>query len=249
MDLRSTVLVVGGSLCSFKLLNTLVRFLPTLEPACKKQWKWRNTWTSLAHSALTGAWAVLCLHRQPQMLEDLITSHSLLSHSLVAVSTGYFIHDFLDVGLNQPLKQSWELLVHHGTVISCFSLAVTSRLYVSLAVVSLLIEIHSVFLHIRMLLLLSGRRNRPGTEATAARPSVAYNLTRWLNMGTLLVFRVCTMGWMTRWLASHFDLLPRFVLMMGTVGTSLISMMNVVLFYRLLRADFLTNTHNSNSNH
>ncbi|XP_074528220.1 TLC domain-containing protein 2-like [Halichoeres trimaculatus] len=249
MDLRSAVLVVGGSVCSFKLLNTMVRFLPTPEVALKKKWKWRNTVTSLAHSSLTGAWAVLCLCRQPQMLEDLIASHSLLSHSLVAVSTGYFIHDLLDVGSNQPLKQSRELLLHHSTVITCFSLAVTSRLYVGLAVVSLLIEINSVFLHIRQLLLLSGRRHRLGAESTAARPSVAYSLTSWLNMGTLLMFRVFPMGWMTRWLASHSDHLPRYALMMGAVGMSLISTMNMVLFYRLLRADFLTNTRNSRGNH
>ncbi|CAJ1063749.1 TLC domain-containing protein 2-like isoform X2 [Xyrichtys novacula] len=118
MDLRSTVLVVGGSLCAFKLFNKIVRYLPTPERACEKKWKWRNTLTSLAHSSLTGAWAVICLYHQPQMLEDLISSHSLLSHSLVAVSTGYFIHDFLDVGFNLPLKQTWEVLLHHSTVIS-----------------------------------------------------------------------------------------------------------------------------------
>uniref|UniRef100_UPI0037E8C0A2 TLC domain-containing protein 2-like n=1 Tax=Semicossyphus pulcher TaxID=241346 RepID=UPI0037E8C0A2 len=249
MDLRSTLVVVGGSVCSFKLLNTIVGLLPTPEPALKKAWRWRNTITSLAHSSLTGAWAVLCLYRQPQMIEDLIYSHSLLTHSLVAVSTGYFIHDFLDVGLSQSLKQSWELLLHHSTVISCFSLAVTSRLYLGLAVVSLLIEINSVFLHVRQLLLVSGRRNRSGTETTAPRPSVAYRLTSWLNLGTLLVFRVGTMGWMTRWLAAHSSRIPGYVFMIGTIGMSLISTMNIVLFYRLLRADILNNNHNTSGNH
>ncbi|KAI3373791.1 hypothetical protein L3Q82_022372 [Scortum barcoo] len=250
--------------------------MPTPEPAQKKAWKWRNICTSLSHSALTGAGAVSCLYSKPQMVEDLISSHTLLSHSLVAASTGdhvtlsitlhqqtdnfictlslrsvstpvisppgYFIHDFLDVALNQPFKQSWEVLLHHSTVISCFTLAVTSRRYLGLAVVSLLIEINSVFLHIRQLLLLLGQRNRPGTEATAPRPSVAYSIASWLNLGTLLVFRVYTMGWMTRWLAAHSGRVPRYVLMMGTVGMSLISTMNAVLFYRLLRADIFTDT-------
>uniref|UniRef100_A0A3Q1HWH7 TLC domain-containing protein n=1 Tax=Anabas testudineus TaxID=64144 RepID=A0A3Q1HWH7_ANATE len=228
MDLRSTLLVIGGSACSFKLLNTVLRFLPTPEPAHLKAWKWRNISTSVAHSSLTGAWAVLCLYLQPQMVEDLISSHSLLSHSLVAVSTGYFIHDFLDMALNQSFKQSWELLLHHSVVISCFGLAVTSRRYVGFAVVSLLVEINSVFLHVRQLLLLSGRRNS------------------WLNVGTFLVFRVCTLGWMTRWLAVHREHIPRYVLMMGTAGLSVVSTMNTVLFYRLLRADILINTHQNN---
>ncbi|XP_060911271.1 TLC domain-containing protein 2-like [Labrus mixtus] len=247
MDWKSTLLVVGGSACSFKLLNTVVGFLPTPELAHNKMWKWRNTMTSLAHSSLTGAWAVSCLYCQPKMLEDLISSYSLLSHCLVAVSTGYFINDFLDVSLNQSLKQSREVLLHHSTVISCFTLAVTSRLYLGFAVVSLLIEINSVFLHIRQVLLLLGQGNRTGPAAL--RTSVTYSLTSWLNLGTLLVFRICTTGWMTRWLASHREHIPRFVFMIGTTGLSLISTMNMVLLYRLLRADFLTNPHNTSKNH
>ena len=30
---------------------------------------------------------------------------------------GYFISDFLDGALNQPFKQSWEVLLHHSAVI------------------------------------------------------------------------------------------------------------------------------------
>uniref|UniRef100_A0A8D3DGU0 TLC domain-containing protein n=1 Tax=Scophthalmus maximus TaxID=52904 RepID=A0A8D3DGU0_SCOMX len=282
MDLRSVLLVTGGSACSFKLLNTLFRFLPTPAPARKKAWKWRNISTSLAHSTLTGAWAVLwCVETQqhavgpvvysrvivrsslshvvrlwlcsfslrPQMVADLISSHSVLSHSLVAVSTGYFIHDFLDLASNQSVKQSWEVLLHHSVVISCFGLAVTSRLYLGFAVVSLLVEINSVFLHIRQLLLLSGQRNRPGGGVTAPRPTVTYTTNCWLNLGTFLVFRACTLGWMGRWLAGQTEHMPRHVLMMGRVGLSLISVMNVVLFYRLVRADILTDTNNTKGRH
>ncbi|GLD46543.1 TLC domain-containing protein 2-like protein [Lates japonicus] len=257
MDLRSTLVVVGGSACSFKLLNSIIRFLPTPVPAREKAWKWRNISTSLAHSALSGAWAVSwCVktrqtgfYLRPQMVEDLISSHSMLSHSLVAVSTGYFIHDFLDMAFNQSFRWSWELLLHHSVVVSCFGLAVTTRLYLGFAVMSLLVEVNSIFLHVRQLLLLSGRRNRPGSEVAAPCPSVAYMMTSWLNLGTFLVFRVCTLGWMARWLAGHSEQIPRYILMMGTAGLSLISTMNTVLLYRLLRADILTNTHNTSKSH
>lgn len=60
MDLRSTLLLVGGSVCSFRLLNAVVRFQPaTVQPARHKAWKWRNISTSLVHSLITGAGAVL----------------------------------------------------------------------------------------------------------------------------------------------------------------------------------------------
>lgn len=59
MDLKSTLLLTGGSAGSFKLLNAVIRVLPTPQPAQRKAWKWRNVSTSLAHSCLTGAGAVL----------------------------------------------------------------------------------------------------------------------------------------------------------------------------------------------
>uniref|UniRef100_A0A3Q0STZ6 TLC domain containing 2 n=1 Tax=Amphilophus citrinellus TaxID=61819 RepID=A0A3Q0STZ6_AMPCI len=239
MDLRSTLLLTGDSACCFKLLNTVIRILPTPQPAQRKAWKWRNISTSLAHSCLTGAGAVSCFYLQPQMVEDLISFCSLHTHILVTVSTGYFIHDFLDMALNQPFKQSWDLLLHHSLVISCFSLAATSRLYLGFAVVSLLVEINSVFLHLR----------QPGTELTAPQPSLAYSITSWLNLGTFLVFRACTLGWMTRWLAGHSEHIPRYVLMMGTTGLSLITIMNMVMFYKMFKADILSSMRNTRENH
>lgn len=59
MDLKSTHILTGGSAGSFKLLNAVIRVLPTPQPAQRKAWKWRNVSTSLAHSCLTGAGAVL----------------------------------------------------------------------------------------------------------------------------------------------------------------------------------------------
>ncbi|KAG8008038.1 TLC domain-containing protein 2 [Nibea albiflora] len=193
MDLKSTLLVIGGSTCSFKLLNTIIRFLPTPEPAHKKAWKWRNIVTSLAHSSLTGAWAVLCLYNQPHMAEDLISCHSLLSHSLVAVSTG-------------------DLLLQFGRKVASLS-----RLSCG------------VFADGDQLCF---------PPYQTASPPVRF-----------LVFRLCTTGWMIHWLSTHSELVPRYVLMMGTVGLSLISTMNMVLCYRLVRADILTNTGNTGKDH
>uniref|UniRef100_A0A3P8TEM1 TLC domain-containing protein n=1 Tax=Amphiprion percula TaxID=161767 RepID=A0A3P8TEM1_AMPPE len=224
MDLRSTLLLIGGSACSFKLLNTAVGFLPTPEPSRTKAWKWRNISTSLAHSSLTGAGAVLCFYLQPHMAGDLISSCSLLSHSLV-----FCFCLFVLTLLFKLFSQ----------VISCFSLAAASRLYVGFALVSLLVEINSVFLHTR----------QSGPEILSPRPSLAFSIISWLNLGTFLVFRGFTLGWMSRWLACHSEHMPRYVLMMGTAGLTLISIMNAVLFYKLLRADILTNTSKSSNNH
>ncbi|XP_046876886.1 TLC domain-containing protein 2-like [Hypomesus transpacificus] len=236
MEVKTALLTAGVSACSFRLLNTLVKHLPVPEPARRKVWIWRNTFTSLVHSSLTGTWAVLCFYQNPRMAEDLISSHSLFSHALISVSTGYFVYDLLDMALNQRLSRSWEMLLHHYMVISCFSLPLLTRLYVGFAVVSLLVEVNSVFLHTRQLLRLARPRDAAGS------PPVAYRVTVLLNLGTFAVFRVCTLGWMTRWFSRQRGGLPGFTLMLGSLGLGLSTILNTLLLYRLLRSDLLSNT-------
>ncbi|CAI9614656.1 unnamed protein product, partial [Staurois parvus] len=108
------LLITGASLVLFRLLNgRLSTLIPAPSSALRNPWKWRNIWTSFTHSLLTGTWALLGFYLHPEMAEDLISTHSRFSHCLVAVSIGYFIHDFVDMLQNQKLHQSWELLFHH----------------------------------------------------------------------------------------------------------------------------------------
>ncbi|XP_041949620.1 TLC domain-containing protein 2-like isoform X1 [Alosa sapidissima] len=222
--------IVFGSAGAFKLMNAALNRLTVPAAARRNTWRWRNIFTSLIHSMLTGVWAVFCFYQHPEMAEDLISTHSALSHTLVSVSTGYFIHDFMDNVLNQKLSAGWEVLCHHFVVVTCFSIAVLTRQYVGFAVVALLVEINSVFLHGRQLLRMSGR---------AASSGALCRLNSVLNLGTFVAFRISTLAWMTRWLALNRTrvLLPLYAV--GSVGLLAIMVMNAVLFYRLLRSDFL----------
>ncbi|XP_041949621.1 TLC domain-containing protein 2-like isoform X2 [Alosa sapidissima] len=123
-----------------------------------------------------------------------------------------------------------KLQITHRTVVTCFSIAVLTRQYVGFAVVALLVEINSVFLHGRQLLRMSGR---------AASSGALCRLNSVLNLGTFVAFRISTLAWMTRWLALNRTrvLLPLYAV--GSVGLLAIMVMNAVLFYRLLRSDFL----------
>lgn len=57
--------------------------------------------------------------------------------------------------------------------------------------------------------------------------------------GTYVVFRINTLAWMTRWLVLNRDNIPLFSYTAGSVGLAIMTAMNIVLFYRLLRSDFL----------
>lgn len=228
MELSSVILTTGGSVGFFKLVNLGVSKVPIPESACRNEWKWRNISTSVVHSLITAVWAVLCFFLHPQMAEDLIETHSMFSHALVSFSIGYFIYDFFDMVLSQRLSQSWELLFHHIVVITCFGLSVLSCRYVGFAVVALLVEINSVFLHLRQIL-------RMASLATGT----LYRVNSMINLGTYVVFRINTLAWMTRWLVLNRDKVPLVAYTLGSVGMAIMTAMNIVLFYRLLRSDFL----------
>ncbi|XP_029026356.1 TLC domain-containing protein 2-like [Betta splendens] len=228
MELSSVILTTVGSVGFFRLVNAGVGQLPMPESARRNAWKWRNICTSFVHSLITAIWAVLCFFLYPQMAEDLIETFSMFSHALVSFSIGYFMYDFFDMVLNQKLNQSWELLFHHVVVISCFGLSVVSCRYVGFAVVALLVEINSVFLHLRQVMRMSSMA--AGT---------LYRVNSMTNLGTYVVFRINTLAWMTRWLVLNRDKVPLLAYTLGSVGMAIMTAMNIVLFYRLLRSDFL----------
>lgn len=113
-------------------------------------------------------------------------------------------------------------------VIVCFGFAFLVRRFVGFAMVALLVEINSVFLHLRTILQMAGLAN-----------TASFRLTSLVNLGTYLVFRILILAWMTRWLALNWENVPAVPYAMGTVGMAIMLPINVVLFYRLLRCDFL----------
>ncbi|NXF57552.1 TLCD2 protein, partial [Ciccaba nigrolineata] len=230
------LLLVAGSFAAFRLLNQgLERLVPPPPSAWRNRWKWRNIWTSLAHSVLSGGGALagthnpspcrFCLH--PGLSEDLVGTHPPGAHSLVAVSVGYFLEDFVDMLCHQKLHQSWELLFHHSVVIVCFGIAVLLHQYVGFALVALLVEINSIFLHLRQILLMANLMH-----------TTCYRLNSIVNLGTYVVFRIATLAWMTRWLFLNRENVPPATYAVGTVGMAIMTPMNLILFYRLLRSDF-----------
>ncbi|KAM9812727.1 TLC domain-containing protein 2 [Syngnathus typhle] len=228
MELSSTLLTIGGSYGFFRSINTGVARLPVPEAARRNALKWNNISTSFVHSLVTAIWAVLCFFVQPEMAEDLIETHSVFSHALVSFSIGYFIYDLFDMVRYQKLSQFWELALHHIVVITCFGLSVMTYRYIGFAVVALLVEVNSVFLHLRQIL-------RMANHAA----STVYRVNSMINLGTYVVFRINTLAWMTRWLVLNRDKVPLMAYTLGSVGMAIMTVMNIILFYRLLRSDFL----------
>lgn len=99
--------------------------------------------------------------------------------------------------------------------------------YVGFALVALLVEINSIFLHLRQILLMADLVH-----------TACYRLNSLINLGTYVVFRMATLAWMSRWLFLHRHKVPPATYAVGTVGMAIMTPMNIILFYRLLRSDF-----------
>ncbi|XP_075218225.1 TLC domain-containing protein 2-like isoform X2 [Lycorma delicatula] len=172
----------------------LSAIVPTNARKSKHQeWKWRNIANSLVHSIITGCGACIYFWQYPEMGENLIYIQNYASHFLLALSTGYFIYDFLDMVIHDLKPKTYTLLVHHVLVVLGFGVALTSYRYQGYTLCSLFIEINSVFLHIRQLMLIQGW----------GRDGILYRINNSFNLGTFVIFRFLTMGWLTRFLIQH----------------------------------------------
>jgi hypothetical protein len=104
--------------------------------------------------------------------------------------------------------------------------------------VALLVEVNSIFLHWRQLLLL----------CSTPKSSNYFRCVSLANLGTFLVFRIVNLGWMTRWLILNHDKLHQIVYTMGSLALTCVMIMSTVLFFRLLRSDhFQTSAYTSSS--
>jgi len=221
---------IGLGLTTFTIVNFLTRFIiPKLASQTQQQrWKWRNVTTSLIHSLITGIWSPLAFYLAPDMRDDLITSFTTSCYCLVSFSIGYFIYDACDMLIYHRKRSTYELLIHHFLVISCFTIAVTSHQFVAYGALSLMVEVNSIFLHTRQLFIIMGESKNSGR----------YKINSLFNVGTFLFFRILLLGWMTRWLTVNRDKIPLFAFTAGSVGLAVIVVMNIILFCRILSVDF-----------
>nr|CAD7198859.1 unnamed protein product [Timema douglasi] len=185
--------------------------------------------------------------KSPGIREDLISMYTTSAHGVMALSLGkfartpdkysskaqrktigYFVYDLMDMMINHRKRSSYELMVHHVVVIICFGLSVMTRYYLGYGLMALLVEVNSIFLHIRQLMLIQSLR----------KSHILYRLNSLLTIGTFIVFRITTLGWMTRWLVLHRDELTVTAFAIGSASMPVIMVMNIVLFLRILNSDY-----------
>ncbi|XP_069082300.1 TLC domain-containing protein 1-like [Pleurodeles waltl] len=237
---QSPTLLVAGFALTFKVLSRLLHALPVprlVEKDWTRTWRWRNLSVSMVHSMVTGLGSVLCVFQVPELLTNISDGYSTPAHLLTCISSGYFIVDTADIVLNGQSRASWEFLLHHVLVTPPFVFAALTRHYVAGGVISLFVEVNSIFLHTRLLLKLSN-----------AQDSAIYQVNKYLNLLTFVTFRLGAQIYLTLYLLSKMlEQHGAYFLVRSKVSDTLIlfslstvDCMILVYLYRLVRADFLS---------
>ncbi|XP_029374228.1 TLC domain-containing protein 1 isoform X3 [Echeneis naucrates] len=138
---------------------------------------------------------------------------------------GYFVQDAGDIILTGHALGSWEFLLHHALVVWCFLYALYTHLYVAGAVIALFVEVNSVTLHLRLMLKLA-----------SAQSSSMYQLNKFANLFTYIMFRLSTQFYLTWYIIHNYSWLDHGGFFLVTMV--MMNIMILIYFYRLLRADF-----------
>jgi len=218
------VVVFGG--CFFAGFN----FLLTEITSKTHSWKFRNIATSLLHSTITGLAAPVNLfYLSPQILTDLIDYSSEVLLLTLAFSVGYFIYDAVDMYVNNPKTSTYQLLGHHFCVIVCFAISLYTRKYIGCASICMVLELNSIFLHIRQLMVIE----------EVDRGSRAFRAIAVLNMATFIAFRIVVVAWMVLWILANAHRLPVYYVSLALFGFGTLTTMNVSMLVKLVQRDFL----------
>ncbi|KAK2979064.1 hypothetical protein RJ640_026014 [Escallonia rubra] len=178
---RAELVSVLAGFGFYQLANWVVRYRVSRDPL------FVNTCVSLLHSSVTSASVVSSASSSATAAVDLVCggvvfillnqwikngSNELFEHSqlvggtwpwaypALCFSCGYFAYDQWDM-LRHRLFSGWipSILVHHLILLVCFTLALYRNVTINYLILTLICELHSIFLHVRKVRRMAGVRD------------------------------------------------------------------------------------------
>ncbi|KAJ4747737.1 TLC domain-containing protein 2 [Rhynchospora pubera] len=159
---RRHLTVVAVGVLFFQTANFVIRRFISKDPLLV------NTSVSLLHSSLTSASVVFILVNQwiikgPREMfshEELVTGTWYGAYWALCFSCGYFAYDQLDMLLYRLYSGFIPaILLHHLILLVCFTLALYKDVTINYLILSLVCELHSIFLHTRKVRRMAGVRH------------------------------------------------------------------------------------------
>uniref|UniRef100_A0A803LK35 TLC domain-containing protein n=1 Tax=Chenopodium quinoa TaxID=63459 RepID=A0A803LK35_CHEQI len=100
--------------------------------------------------------------------EELVRNTWPWAYTALCISCGYFAYDQWDM-LKYELYSGWfpSILAHHLILLLCFTLALYRNVTINYLILTLICELHSVFLHVRKVRRMAGIRSAESTIVKA----------------------------------------------------------------------------------
>ncbi|KAF8571527.1 hypothetical protein P879_01536 [Paragonimus westermani] len=115
------------------------------------------------------------------------------------MSAGYFVHDIYHNICGGLCFRSSEIIIHHVAVVTCFSIVMTYRLLLPYALCGLLMELNSIFLHGRQIML----------YLDISPESFWYRMNYKANIVSFIIFRLMLSTGLYIWAILHRSVLPK----------------------------------------
>ncbi|XP_033747279.1 TLC domain-containing protein 2-like [Pecten maximus] len=229
IDMMHGYYMMFGTVTLFTGLNLVITRLGTPKTVREDPWRWKNIVISWIHALVCSIWDITCLILYPDLFDDLILNSNYIAFLMIPFSTGYFLYDSIDMLINKKLRQNWEVTIHHIAVASMFWFNFHQKICIAYNALALMAEINSFFLHSRKLLQM----------IQVDYNSTFYKLVCLCNIVTFTLFRGYSNVRIVIGMFLEADRVPRFYFKCLTMSMSCMTLINVVLFWRLLKSDFL----------
>ncbi|EFO22453.1 hypothetical protein LOAG_06036 [Loa loa] len=194
-----------------------------------RHWRISNEAVSLGHSVVSGFWALYAIIVYPKLIEDMVNYTNTMAHYLLIVSTGYLIHDLIDLLINEQSLRIIELLFHHVIVLIAFGTNYATNKFLGVVVCGLLMELNSIFLHSRSMLNLY----------RVDKSSTPFRIIALLNIVTFIIFRMAVSTYLLYWQITTAWKMVWYLILITFIVIVSLAITNIVLLYRVLAADGL----------
>ncbi|KAK5968823.1 TLC domain-containing protein [Trichostrongylus colubriformis] len=138
---------------------------------------------SLTHATLSSVGCICSLSSDPHYVKEPYDYSTYSAQYIFLFSMGYFIYDMIDMYIHGEALYSKEYYIHHSLVLTAFSIILRTGKLFGFAMIGLLVEVQTIFLHLRTMIRLT---------RYAKKKSRAYNALIYANMVCLFVFRHLT---------------------------------------------------------
>uniref|UniRef100_A0AAF5DAR9 TLC domain-containing protein n=1 Tax=Strongyloides stercoralis TaxID=6248 RepID=A0AAF5DAR9_STRER len=210
--------------------NKLTSYFCNVPP--EKRWRITNEIVSLIHSIISAFWTIFVLIEGYNILNDYERGFTYNGAILCMMSLGYFKSDMIDTLVNERGFKMFELVTHHILSIIGVLLPFTIGKYMQLVMMGLIMEMNSIFLHIRLLMMYKNFDKK----------KKSFKIVSILSVITFVIFRIFP--------NIYLVILYIYFFASGKKETIIVAILiffivfgllasNIVMFIRLIKTDYL----------